>query len=104
MKKIEVKNYTVHKKLLCGWTDKRKYLIHYRMLKTYVRLVMVINNVHEVESFKQSKWLEKFTIFNIQKRIKAKNDFEKDFQKLLNSGAFGKFLKNVRQLLIMDFI
>ena len=28
MKKIEPKNYTKSKKLICDWTDKKKYLIH----------------------------------------------------------------------------
>ena len=47
------------KKLYCDWTDKKKFFIHYRVLKFFVRLSMVINKVHEVISFKQSKWLEK---------------------------------------------
>ena len=31
MKKIKPKNYTKSKKLTCDWTDKKKYLIPYRM-------------------------------------------------------------------------
>ena len=42
--------------------------------------------------------------FNTQKRPKAKNDFEKDFFKLLVKAAFGKFLENVRNRLIREFI
>ena len=37
MKLIMPKKYVSHKKLIRDWTDKRKYLIHYRMLKFYVR-------------------------------------------------------------------
>ena len=37
MKKIEPKNYTKLKKLKCDWTDKERYLVHYRMLKFYVK-------------------------------------------------------------------
>ena len=36
------KNYVSHKKLIYDWTDKRNYLIHYRMLKFYVRHRMKI--------------------------------------------------------------
>ena len=36
MKKIKPKNYTKSKKLIFDWTDKKKYMIHYRMLKFYV--------------------------------------------------------------------
>ena len=56
---------------------------------------MVIDKVHEIISFKQSKWLEKYINFNTQKRNQAVNDFEKDFYKLLNTAFFGKTLENV---------
>ena len=104
MKKIKPKNYTKSKKLICDWTDKKKYLIHYRMLKFYVRHGMVVEKIHEITSFKQSKWLEIYISFNTQKRNKAKNDFEKDFFKLLVNAAFGKFLENVRNRLDLELI
>ena len=97
--KIKPKNNTKSKKLLCGWTDKKKYLIHYRMLKIYVRHGMIVEKIHEIISFKQSKWLERYNSFNTQKRNKAKNDFEKGFFKFLVNAAFGKFLENVRNRL-----
>ena len=104
MNKIKPKNYTKSKKLICDWTDKKKYLIHYRMLKFYVRHGMIVEKVHEIISFKQSKWLESYISFNTQKRNKAKNEFEKDFFKLLVNAAFGKFLENVRNRLELELI
>ena len=104
MKKIKPKNYTKSKKLICDWTDKKKYLIHYRMLKFYVRHGMIVEKIHEIISFKQSRWLESYISFNTQKRNKAKNDFEKDFCKLLVNAAFGKFLENVRNRLDLELI
>ena len=104
MKKIKPKNYTKSKKLICDWTDKKKYLIHYRMLKCYVRHGMVVEKIHEIISFKQSRWLEKYISFNTQKRNRAKKDFEKDFFKLLVNAAFGKFLENVRNRLELELI
>ena len=77
MNKIKPKNYTKSKNLICDWTDKKKYLIHYRMLKFYVRYGMIVVKIHEIISFKQSKWLESYISFNTQKRNKAKNDFGK---------------------------
>ena len=66
------------------------------MLKFYVRHGMVVEKIHEIISFKQSKWLlEKYISFNTQKRNKAKNESEKDFHKLLNDAAFGKMMENV---------
>ena len=72
------------------------------MLRFYVRHGMVVEKVHEIISFKQSKWLESYISFNTQKRNKARNDFEKDFFKLLVNAAFGKFLKNVRNRLDLE--
>ena len=104
MKSIKPENYTKSEKLICDWSDKRKYLIHYRMLKFYVRHGMIVEKIHEIISFKQSRWLEKYISFNTQKRNKAKNDLEKDFFKLLNNAAFGKFLENVRNRLGLELI
>ena len=94
MKEIKPDAYTQTKKLICDWSDKKGYLIHYRMLKFYVRHGMIVGKVHEIISFKQSSWLEKYISFKTQKRNKAVNDFEKDFYKLLNSAFYGKTMEN----------
>ena len=104
MNSIKPENYTKSKKLISDWTDKKKYLIHYRMLKFYVRHGMIVEKNHEIISFKQSKWLECYISFNTQKRNKAKNEFETDFFKLLVNAAFGKFLENVRNRLGLELI
>ena len=104
MKKIKPDNYTATKKLICDRSDKKNYLIHYRMLKFYTRHGMIINKVHNIISFKQSKWLEKYINFNTQKRNMSKNDFEKDFYKLLNNAFYGKTMENVRNRLKIKFI
>ena len=77
MKKMKPDTYTQTKKLICDWSDKKNYLIHYRMIKFYVRHGMEVVKVLTVTSFKQSKWLEKYINYNTQKRNKAKKDFKK---------------------------
>ena len=79
MKEILPDTYTQNKKLICDFSNKKNYLIHYRMLKFYVTHGMIVDKVHEIISFKQSKWLKKYINFNTQKRNQAVNDFEKDF-------------------------
>ena len=74
------------------------------MLKFYIRHGMVIDKVHEIISFKQSKWLETYINFNTQKRNQAVNDFEKDFYKLLNNAFHGKTMENVRNGCKIKFI
>ena len=34
-------------KLYCDWTDKKNYLIHYKMLQVYVRHGMIVDKIHE---------------------------------------------------------
>ena len=104
MKEIKPDNYNSTKKLICDWSDKKNYLVHYRMLKFYIRHGMIIDKVHNIISFKQNKWLEKYISFNTQKRNKAKNDFEKDFYNLLNNAFYGKTMENVRNRLKIKFI
>ena len=104
MKSIIPTNYVSHKKLICDWTDKKNYLIHYRMLKFFVRHDMKVNKVHRVISFKQSKSLETYIDFNTQKRNQAINDFEKDFYKLLNLAFYGKTMEHVRNRCKIEII
>ena len=79
MKEIKPDTYVQSSKLICDWSDKKNYLVHYRMLRFYVRYGMIVDKVHVIISFKQSSWLEKYTNFNTQKRNQAVIDFEKDF-------------------------
>ena len=79
MKKTQPKRYTKPKKLICDWTVKKNYFIHYRLLNFYVRHGMVVEKIHEIISLEQSKWLENYLIFNTQERDKAENQFEEDF-------------------------
>ena len=39
--------YTPHKKVICDWTDKKNYLIHYRVLNFYVKNGMIVDKVEE---------------------------------------------------------
>ena len=59
MKDIIPHTYTQNKKQICGCSDKKNYLILYRMLKFYNRHGMIVDKVHEIISFRQSRWLEK---------------------------------------------
>ena len=103
MKEIKPDTYIQTSKLICDWSDMKNYLIHYRMLKFYIRHGMIVDTVHEIVSFKQSKWLEKYINFNTQKRNEAVNDFEKDFYNLLNNAFYGKTMENVRNRLKIKF-
>ena len=104
MKEIKPDIYTQSKKLICDWSDKKIFLILYRVVKFYVRYGMIVDKVHEIISFKQSKWFEKYINFNTQKGNQAVNGFEKDFYKLLNNAFYGKTMESVRNRLKIKFV
>ena len=104
MKKNIPDTYTQNKKLICDWPDKKNYLIPCRLLNFYVRHGMEVRKVHTVISFKQSKWLEINLNSSAQKRNMVKNDFGKEFHKLLNNAIYGKTTENVRNRIKVEFI
>ena len=59
MIKHNSKLYTPTSMLFCHQHDKKNILVHYRQLKFYVRIGMIIEKSHRIKSFKQSFWLDK---------------------------------------------
>ena len=57
---------------------------------------LVLKEVHRVISFQQSAWLKVYIDKNTElreKATKAKNNFEKDFFKLMINSVFGKTME-----------
>ena len=72
-------------------------VIHIRNLKQALNHGLVLKEVHRVIKCNQDPLLKPYIDINTDLSEKAKNDFEKDFFKLINNSGFGKTVKNVRK-------
>ena len=81
-------------KLICGIEDKERHVMHIQVLKQALNHELV--KVHRVIQFNHEDWLKPYIDINTKLRKGAKNDFEKDFFKLMNNSVFGKTMENVR--------
>ena len=104
MKEHEPKPHRPTSKLICDQTDKEYYIVHYRNLKFYLRVGMIIKKVHRIVSFDQSPWLAKYIDYNTKKRAAAKSDFMKDYHKNLICSFFGKTMEDVRNRIKVEFV
>ena len=83
-------------KLITSLSDKKDYVVNYRILKLYLSLGVKLMKVNKCLEFTQAPFMKPYIMLNTELRTKAKNDFEKDFFKLMNNSAFGKTMENVR--------
>ena len=92
--KVECKNKV--EKLIPNLRDKIKYVIHYKNLIQCLKAGMKLTKIHRGIKFVESEWMKPYIDKNTNLRAKAKNNFEKDFYKLMNNSVFGKTMENIR--------
>ena len=77
-------------KLVPNLRDKKGYVIHIRALAQALKHGSILDRIHRAIELDQSAWVKPYIDFNTQVRTKAKNDFKKDFFKLMNNSVLEK--------------
>ena len=83
---------------------KKKNVVHIRALKQALNHGLTLKGVHRVIEFHQEAWLKPQIHINTKLTTVAKNEFEKDFFKLMNNMVLGKTMENVCYRYIIMYI
>ena len=92
--RVECKNGV--EKLIPNLRDKTKYVIHYKNLIQCLKAGLQLKKIHRGIKFIESEWMKPYIDKNTNLRTQAKNNFEKDFFKLMINSVFGKTMENIR--------
>ena len=84
-------------KLIPNLQRKENYVVHYEALKLYKKYGLKITKIHRGIVFHDSPWMRPYINFNTRLRMQSKNEFEKNFFKLMNNSVFGKTMEDIRK-------
>ena len=87
---------------MCDLHNKKKYVVHIKLLKQALNNGLKLKRVHRIIEFSQKAWLKPYIDMNTELRKLAKDDFEKDLFKLMNNAVFGKQRKILENIEILN--
>ena len=82
-------------KLVQTLEDKKNYVIHFELLKLYLKLGLKLTKTHRVVRFEQRAFMRSFIEFNIERRKAANSEFESNNLKMANNALYGKTIENM---------
>ena len=83
-------------KLICDMQGKENYVDHIKVTKQALNRGLILQRAHRVIQLNQEAWMKLYIDMNTKLRKEAKNEFDKDFFKLMNNAFFGKTMEDVR--------
>ena len=98
------KSKTKTEKLNLNQNNKTEYMVHYRMLKFYVKMGVKVTKIHRVIKFKQDHICRDYIQNKTNKRATAKTEAEKDVRKLIKNSLYGKMCMNPLHFLQSKFL
>ena len=88
--------FSSSRKLLLTQYDKENYVIHYSLLKFFIRMGAIVTKINSGVQYTQKRFFKDYIDYNSKKRAASKNAFDKDYCKYKNNSLFGKTMENVR--------
>ena len=83
-------------KLVPNLKDKKGYVVHIKTLNQALKHGLKLRKVHRIIEFQHSNWINRCIMLNTRLRTSVKNEFEKEFFKLMNNRVFGKTMENIK--------
>ena len=83
-------------RLVPNLKDKKGHVVHIKELDQALKHGLKLKKVNRVIEFQQSKWMKAYIMLNTWLKKDEKNEFDKDFLKLMNNSVFGKTMENIR--------
>ena len=83
-------------KLVPNLRNKKGYIVQIKTQNQALKHGLKLKKVPRVIEFQHSNWMKPYIMLNTRLRAAAKNEFEKDFFKLMNNSVFGKAMENIR--------
>ena len=81
-------------KLILHQNNKTENMVHYKMLKFYVKMGVKVTKIHRVIKFKQDYICRDYIQNNTNKRATAKTEAKKDVRELMNKSLYGRMCMN----------
>ena len=97
MEKLEVNIWRIKIKVKNLYVLKKEYIIHIKNSKQALNQRLVLKKVNKVIEFDQKAWLKSYIEMNTELSRKVKNDFEKDFFKLMSNSVLDKTMESVQK-------